>query len=130
MPQKQGARVAAPKQTATIPVSKVLLFKKSDEEIFCGPGMRRLLEAILETGTVRDACAQMNMSYSKGWKLLRKLEAWLGTEAVVRHQGGHGGGEAFLTQAGLDFLKKHTAFEQECQRAVNAVFKKYYQSGA
>ena len=129
MPQKNNMRESALKKTTAIPVSKVLLIKKTDKEISCGPGMCRLLEAILQTGTVSKACAQMNMSYSKGWKLLRKLEAWLGTEAAVRHQGGRGGGEAFLTQAGLDFLKKHTAFEKECQCAVNDVFKKYYQSG-
>jgi molybdate transport repressor ModE-like protein len=130
MPQKNQAREAAPKNSTIIPMAKVLLLKKSDEERFCGMGMCQLLEAILKTGTVRGACVQMNMSYSKGWKLVRKLEAWLGAEAVVRHQGGRGGGEANLTQAGLDFLEKYAAFEKECQRAVNAAFKKYYQNEA
>jgi molybdate transport system regulatory protein len=130
MTQKRTAAQKSGKKTWAIPVSKVLLLSKSNGEKYCGPGMCQLLEAILETGTVRDACAQMNMSYSKGWKLLQKLEAWLGTKAAVRQQGGRGGGEALLTPAGFDFLKKYTAFEAECQRAVDAVFKKYDLNGA
>jgi molybdate transport system regulatory protein len=111
------------------PVTKVLLINEKDNETFCGPGMSQLLEAISKTGTVRQACEEMNMSYSKGWKLLRRLEKWLGVQVTVRHQGGKGGGEAFLTQEGFDFLKKHTAFEKECQGAVEELFKKYYGDG-
>jgi molybdate transport repressor ModE-like protein len=117
------------KQSVT-PVAKVLLVNGPDSETFCGPGMIRLLAAIQKTGTVRHACELMNMSYSKGWKILRRLETWLGYPVTERHQGGKGGGEAFLTQEGVVFLEKHTAFEQECQRAVEGVFKRYYGEGA
>jgi molybdate transport repressor ModE-like protein len=108
------------------PRIKVLLVSEHDNEVFCGPGMGRLVAAILETGTVRRACEKMEMSYSKGWKLLKKLETWLGYPVAVRHQGGKGGGEAFLTPEGLDFLKRHTAFESECQCAIEDVFRRYY----
>jgi molybdate transport system regulatory protein len=95
-------------------------------EPFCGPGMIKLLEQINETGNVRRACEQMNMSYSKGWKLLSKLEVWLGYPVSVRQQGGKGGGEAHLTQEGIDFLEKYNAFTAECEASVKNIFNRTY----
>ncbi|MDR0568169.1 MAG: LysR family transcriptional regulator [Spirochaetaceae bacterium] len=88
--------------------------------------MIRLLKAIRETGNVRQACERMDMSYSKGWKLLKTLELYLGFSVVVRRQGGRGGGEAFLTAEGLAFLEKHEAFLRDCVSAVTEIFNRYY----
>ncbi|MDR0683755.1 MAG: LysR family transcriptional regulator [Spirochaetaceae bacterium] len=93
---------------------------------FCGPGMIRLLELINETGSVRHACENMQMSYSKGWKLLRGMDEYLQYPAAERKQGGIGGGKANLTEAGLAFLEKHRAFETECQKVVRKLFDKHY----
>ena len=68
----------------------------------------------------------MQMSYSKGWKLLKAMETYLEYPVAERKQGGKGGGEAHLTEAGLAFVERHRAFESECQRAVQRLFKKYY----
>jgi molybdate transport system regulatory protein len=109
------------------PVVKVFLAAPGGHgKPFCGPGMIRLLESINETGNVRQACENMQMSYSKGWKLLKALETWLTYQVVERRQGGKGGGETHLTGPGLAFLKKHRAFEEECQNAVQTLFNKYY----
>jgi molybdate transport system regulatory protein len=107
-------------------LAKIFLMDPGEDTIFCGPGMIRLLTAIERNGSVRRACEEMNMSYSKGWKLLRGLETWLGSPVAVRHQGGKGGGEAYLTEAGREFLKKHRIFEQECQKVIEEVFEQYY----
>jgi molybdate transport system regulatory protein len=93
---------------------------------FCGPGMIRLLEAIRETGNVRQACENMQMSYSKGWKLLKSLEICLMYPVTERQQGGRGGGNARLTEAGIAFLDKYRAFETECQEAVRNIYNRYY----
>ncbi|MHB9292848.1 putative molybdate transport system regulatory protein [Hollandina sp. SP2] len=111
------------------PVAKVFLVTPGAEESFCGPGMIKLLTAIKQTGNVRHACEIMEMSYSKGWKLLKGLETWIGFPLTVRHQGGKGGGEAYLTDEGRAFLEKHQAFLQECQHAVQRVFERYYPDG-
>jgi molybdate transport system regulatory protein len=109
------------------PVVKVFLAAPGGHgEPFCGPGMVRLLDSINDTGNVRQACENMRMSYSKGWKLLKAMETWLMYPVAERKQGGKGGGEAHLTEAGLAFLKKHRAFETECQKAVQKLFNKYY----
>jgi molybdate transport system regulatory protein len=105
---------------------KVVLMAPGEGKTFCGPGMINLLWEIEKTGSVRQACERMHMSYSKGWKLLRGLENWLRYPVTVRQQGGKGGGEAHLTAEGRDFLRRHQAFDKECQQAVQRVFERYY----
>jgi molybdate transport system regulatory protein len=109
------------------PVVKVFLAAPGGRgKPFCGPGMIRLLESINETGNVRQACENMQMSYSKGWKLLRALETCLAYHVVDRRQGGKGGGDSRLNEAGLAFLERHRAFEADCQAAVQKLFDRYY----
>jgi molybdate transport system regulatory protein len=109
------------------PVVKVFLASPGGRgKPFCGPGMINLLEAINETGNMRRAVESMQLSYSKGWKLLNNLEAWLMYPVTERQQGGSGGGKANLTEEGVAFLKKHRAFEADCEKAVRAIYDKYY----
>ncbi|GHV28316.1 hypothetical protein AGMMS4952_11660 [Spirochaetia bacterium] len=109
------------------PVLKVSLITKTEKgEPFCGPGMIKLLLEIEQNGNVRNACEKMGMSYTKGWKLLGRLERWLGFSVVARQQGGKGGGEAHLTGEGTAFLEKHRAFVKECEAAVEDIFRRYY----
>lgn len=117
------------REKAVKPVAKVFLVTPGAEESFCGPGMIKLLMAIKQTGNVRQACEIMEMSYSKGWKLLKGLETWIGFPLTVRHQGGKGGGEAHLTDKGCVFLEKHQTFLQECQYAVQHLFERHYPDG-
>jgi molybdate transport system regulatory protein len=107
-------------------VAKVFLVSPKSKKNFCGPGMITLLIAIRETGNVLHACETMGMSYSKGWKLLKTLEEGLGFPVVIRHQGGKGGGRAYLTDKGQAFLKKYQAFLEDCQSAVQRIFTDYY----
>jgi molybdate transport system regulatory protein len=109
------------------PVVKVFLASPGGRgKPFCGPGMINLLEAINETGNMRRAVESMQLSYSKGWKLLNSLEAWLMYPVTERQQGGSGGGKANLTEDGVAFLKKHRAFEADCEKAVRDIYDKYY----
>ncbi|GMO46627.1 MAG: LysR family transcriptional regulator [Termitinemataceae bacterium] len=114
-------------KTKAVPVVKVFLaYPGGRGEPFCGPGMVKLLQKIEETGNVRQACENMKMSYSKGWKLLKALETYLEYPAVKRRQGGKDGGAANLTEAGAAFLKKQTSFESDCEYAIKKIFEKYY----
>jgi molybdate transport repressor ModE-like protein len=88
--------------------------------------MVKLLEAIRKTGSVRDAAAEMGISYSKSWKLLARLEEYLQTAVAARQQGGAGGGKSALTPEGVRFLEKHTAFIADCNREVARLFAQYY----
>jgi molybdate transport system regulatory protein len=109
------------------PAVKVSLVTEGERGLpFCGPGMVRLLEAIKKTGSVREAVELMGISYSKGWKLLSRLEDYLQIPVVDRQQGGKGGGKSALTTEGVLFMEKYTAFIADCNEEVQKVFDKYY----
>ncbi|GMO45762.1 MAG: hypothetical protein Ta2B_26900 [Termitinemataceae bacterium] len=109
------------------PVLKIFLAMPGGRgEPFCGPGMISLLEHIAETSNVRMACEKMDMSYSKGWKLLKALESYMECPATLRRQGGNGGGDSHLTEEGAKFLKRYRDFESECNRSMNKIFTKHY----
>lgn len=96
------------------------------QEPFFGPGVARLLEQIERTGSVRLACEQVGMSYSKGWKILGNAERELGYAIVIRKQGGKNGGAASLTPAGQQLLERYNAYERECREAVGHIFNRYF----
>ena len=69
---------------------RVRLYAGDDR--FFGPGTKDLLAGIRKTGSVQQACAQMDLSYSKGRHMIRHMEAALETTLVERTRGGAGGG--------------------------------------
>lgn len=101
------------------PTVKICLAK---EQTFFGPGSAQLLTFIRETGSVRLACRQMAVSYSKGWKIIKMMEDQLGFEVVQRQQGGKNGGNACLTPRGQRILDKFRTYEDTCRVIIQKVF--------
>lgn len=89
---------------------------------FLGPGVVELLEAVDASGSVKRACEQMGLSYTKGWRLIHTLEAELGTTCVARQQGGVGGGRASLTPECRALLERFAALTADVDAAVNDLF--------
>ena len=92
-----------------------LLLKLTDDDglPFFGPGVAELFDLIEETGSVRHASERMGLSYSKAWKMIRGAEKAVGKEAVMRTQGGKGGGRASLTENGKKLLGAYRRLEAE-----------------
>lgn len=105
------------------PVTKMRIAKESN---FMGPGSWQLLSFIETTGSVRLACEEMKISYSKAWKMLNNLEKQAGFHVIVRKHGGKNGGETYLTEEGKVLLEQFEAYEQECNQAVSKIFMKYF----
>jgi molybdate transport system regulatory protein len=97
-----------------------------NESGFFGPGTYRLLELTMSTKSVKTACAEMGLSYSKGWKIIEKAESQLGFTLIRRYQGGSHGGSAEITERGKDVLERYNAFRYEVQVATEQIFKKYF----
>lgn len=93
---------------------------------FFGPGSAWLLSLIDLTGSVRLACQQMGVSYSKGWKMLSAMEEELGYTVVQRQQGGLHGGTAALTAKGRALLTAYTGYERECKAAIKEIFHRHF----
>ena len=87
---------------------KLRVVLMTDEgESFYGPGVQTLLTAIRDNGSVKEACSAMELSYSKGRRILKKAEAALGYQLVKRQQGGALGGSAMITPQAELFIKRY-----------------------
>jgi molybdate transport system regulatory protein len=86
-----------------------------------GPGKAELLEAIDETGSLAAAAARFQMSYKRGWSLVREMNAAFEEALVVTEKGGSGGGGgARLTPLGRTVLVRYRRMEADADKAVAA----------
>lgn len=95
-------------------------------EPFFGPGVRSLLICIMKAGSVREACAMMGLSYSKGRKIIERAEKELGFQIVVRTTGGVNGGSARVSEDGMKILGKYEQFEKELKEEAEKRFCKIF----
>lgn len=96
------------------------------DDRFLGPGVVQLLDAVEASGSVKNACVQMGLSYTKGWRLIHTLEGALGYPCVVRQQGGLGGGRASLTPQCRALLARFAAFTADVDADVAARFAQHF----
>lgn len=93
---------------------------------FFGPGVAMLLREIESAGSVKRACANIGMSYSKGWKLINTMESEIDAEVIVRKSGGQTGGESFLTDRGRSFLAAYERLENLVDAYACSMFPKVF----
>ena len=98
----------------------------TDEPVF-GPGLIKLLEHLEENGSMKEACQKMEMSYSKGWKIINRAERELVTPLLIRHQGGRSGGKCEITTEGKAMMKKFRAMEAEVKACACDSFKRWFE---
>lgn len=98
----------------------------SSEHAFFGPGMYQLLACIEETGSLRAAVDKMEMSYTKGWKMIRKAEQEAGFPFLKRTNGGRHGGSSVVTEEGRAFMKEYRAMAEEIANRSHEIFEKYF----
>jgi molybdate transport repressor ModE-like protein len=96
------------------------------EEPFFGAGSAHLLAMIENTGSVRMACQQVGLSYSKAWQMIALMEKQWGMPIVHRQQGGKHGGEAHVTPMGKELLERFRQFEKSSKAAVEELFHQYF----
>lgn len=101
------------------------LFLECDE-IFFGPEAARFLRLIEHTGSMQTACRQMNMSYSKGWKIMKNAEKQLGYPLLITQSGGADGGFSQLTPKTKDFLSRFLNMEKELNEKSEELFIEYF----
>ena len=95
-------------------------------ERFFGPGVCELLERIRETGSIQAAAAQMEMSYTKAWRILNRAEREMGVQLITRMCGGKKGGSSTLTEAGARAVRDFREMEGRLSEAANGLLKEYY----
>lgn len=98
-------------------------------ERFFEPESCELLELIDQTGSVQKACESMNLSYSKGSRMLKSIDRQLGFPVVQRWAGGAGGGGSLLTEDGKRMVKNYREMIQEVQNYTEKVFQNHFGEG-
>jgi molybdate transport system regulatory protein len=83
------------------------LWLQASGEHFFGPGPVELLERIAETGSIRMAAKEMNMSYKKAWALVSTLNEQTRNPVVIPQVGGKKGGGSTITSEAMELIKYH-----------------------
>ena len=108
-------------------VRPVLSVSLAREKVFFDSRAAMLLQLIDETQSVRSACQRMQMSYSGGWNVIRRLESQLSRTLIRRSQGGAGGGKSSLTEDGKLLLERYTAYSDALRDQAGALFERYFE---
>jgi molybdate transport system regulatory protein len=90
--------------------------------IILGPGKADLLDALARTGSIRDAAAELGMSYMRAWSLIRIMNERFREPLVDAVRGGSRRGGATLTRAGRAVLRLYRKMSKASQHAASASF--------
>ena len=82
-----------------------------------GPGKAELLARIEQTGSIRQAAQQMDMSYMRAWSLIQTVNRCFKEPVLVPTRGGKTGGGAALTRTGKQVLRLYQQMETEATKA-------------
>lgn len=99
------------------------------DELCLDSSMVTFLELISITGSMSAACQAMHMSYTKGWRMMNKLEEKLGVKVLQRNAGGREGGGSMLTPEGYDILQNYNKMMQEIYKVGEDLFRTYFCDG-
>ena len=92
-------------------------------ERFFGPGICELLERIRNTGSIQAAAAEMEMSYTKAWRILNRAEREMGACLITRVSGGRNGGSSKLTAAGEKAVTDYRRMEAQLAEFADRLLK-------
>lgn len=120
---QEGMKTSLPDTSGLHFKTKLILSKEHD---FFGPGVYHLLQFIDETGSIQAAATRMNMSYSKSWKMINKVEKELGFRFLKRYNGGKNGGSSTITPEGRQFMERYYAMLEDMRRITGGFFEKYF----
>lgn len=91
-----------------------------------GPGIADLLRRVDRTRSLRSAAAEMNLAYSKAWRIVKETEAALGFKLLDSQTGGKHGGGAALTQEAHDMLARFDRFMKELRAFADGAFSEIF----
>ena len=92
----------------------------------CDPQLAMLLDLVEYTGSVRDSCSLMQLSYSSAWNLLNQVEDELGFPLVIRLRGGSVGSGSVLTEKGRRLLERYHRFAEESDHIARELYQSYF----
>ena len=106
-----------------LPVTARVRLTLHTGERFFGPGVCELLERIRKTGSIQAAAAEMEMSYTKAWRILNRAEREMGACLITRVSGGRNGGSSKLTEAGEKAVADYRQMEARLTEFAESLLK-------
>lgn len=103
--------------------------RNAADEPFMGIGPAWLLRRVERTGSLSLAAKDMEMSYSKAHKLVKKLEAALGYPVLASARGGSSRGGSSLTPRGRGFLERYEKLDAAVKAQAEKLFEKTFPGG-
>ena len=110
---RKAVGTGAPKAAQLKPRLRVV----RDGEVLLGPGMVRLLEEIVRSGSLRVAAGELGMSYMHAWRLVGMMNRAFREPLVALSRGGAAHGGAEVTATGREVLSLYGEMEAEARRA-------------
>ena len=109
-----------------LPLRPSVRFRLAKTDTFFGPGVAEFLTLVEQSNSMQTACRQMEMSYSKGWKIIKKAEEYLGWSLIESRSGGATGGSSHLTPEAKELLTRYQGMEKELKAVTAQLFEKYF----
>lgn len=86
----------------------------------------KLLKKIQETGSLKSAADELDVSYRKAWGNVEEIEKGLGFKLLDRQRGGAQGGKTHLTEDGQKLVDAHDELRNEFNAAIKMITKKFF----
>lgn len=86
------------------------------------PETAQFLEMIGHTGSIQGACSCMHMSYTRGWRMLNRMEKDLGYPLIERFPGGVSGGGSVMTAKGKRLLAAYQTYRDTLRQTAEQLF--------
>jgi molybdate transport repressor ModE-like protein len=96
------------------------------DKVFFGPGVVSLLRLTEKYESVNAAAKNMQLSYSKAYKMIRGTEDAMGFKILDRKIGGANGGGSTLTPECIELLNTYEKFSSELEEISEDLFNKYF----
>jgi molybdate transport system regulatory protein len=93
-----------------------------------GDGPYELLRRVEKMKSLHQAANQMDMSYSKAWRLIQTLEERLGFALLERKVGGLSGGGSRVTPQGKNLMNHYEGFRGNVKIALEKIYQKHFGS--
>jgi molybdate transport system regulatory protein len=91
-----------------------------------GDGPYELLRGVEKMKSLHRAANQMDMSYSKAWRLIQTLEERLGFALLERKVGGLSGGGSQVTPKGKTLMNHYKRFRKEVEKDLEKIYRKHF----
>lgn len=86
-----------------------------------------LLDHVQRYHSLKRACEDIGMSYSKGYKMIKQAEGELGFPLLNSERGGASGGSSVVTMEARSFAARYHLYHDSMKQHNENEFKKYFQ---